>query len=365
MAFVGLGAGIIVGQSAFVSQSVCRQMTRRPTRRTTHIVRAPVRCNEPDAPPQTPASEPVTAAGAASTSATAASSSTESSSEKTPSGTTKQVDAAEAASFRERFEHLRGADVETVSEAMARFAASFNRPLPIVYRTVINETLSTTHLARVCAMWRFDAVFAFGFDAIFSNFLRYYPDVDERDQLYKCVADSLRFDVETIRSSATAVSDWLDGKTEQDVFDALDEAAPGASTDTVGPVIEALAYIRDAGYGDWYYSRLFGIGLIQVMAAVGVELTAANAEKWATRIGVDTSKLGAEMGNYLSGLERLKQAEQIFAEATAREAKKTAERLAAKAKKAAEEADELEKGDEKSDSDTKPKAASESDTQKS
>lgn len=255
-------------------------------------------------------------------------------------------DVTESSSFRKRFEHLRGVDVEPVSAAMERFTNSFHRPVPIVYRTIINEAITTSHLAVVCAMWRFDAVFAYGFDSIFSNFLRYYPSAKERDDLYSAVASALKFDSKVISNTAADVANWIEGKTENDVLSALSAAPSGADVSTVGPVIEALAYIRDAGDGDWYYSRLFGIGLIQIMSAVGAELTSANAEKWAQAIGLESSKLDTELGNYVSGLERLKQAEQIFAEATAREAKKTAERLAEKARKAAEEADILENDEE-------------------
>lgn len=219
------------------------------------------------------------------------------------------------------------------------------RPVPIVYRAVINEMITTTHLAKVCAMWRFDSIFAYGFDCIFSVFLRYYPDEEERQLLYRCCADALDFDINLIQSTANNVIDWLEGKTQQDVFDAITAASPGATADSVGPVIEACTYIRDAGDFDWYYSRLFGIGLIQIMDAVGAELTISNAELWADTIGVEKSKFTAEMASYLSSMERLKQAEQIFAEATAREAKKTAERLSAKAEAAAKAAEQLEKED--------------------
>ncbi|CDF77411.1 unnamed protein product [Chondrus crispus] len=195
-------------------------------------------------------------------------------------------------------------------------------------------------------MWRFDSVFAYGFDQVFEQFLRYYPDLDERDALYKACVESVRLDYNTIRSNAAAVGDWLEGKSEKDVLDALAAAPEGASAADVGPVIEAVAYVRHAGPFDWYYSRMFGIGLIQVMAKVGVDLSITNAEAWADAMKMEKSKFAAEMGAYLSSMERLKQAEQIFAESTAREAKKTAERLAARAQAAAKEADQLEKEDE-------------------
>ncbi|CAN8064791.1 unnamed protein product [Agarophyton chilense] len=268
-------------------------------------------------------------------------------------------------SFATRFGDLRGRAIEPVAVAMERFNRSFARPIPIVYRSVINEMLTTTHLAVVCAMWRFDAVFAFGFDSIFSSFLRFYPDEAERETLYRASASALKLDIDFIKSSAASVSDWLDGKTEDDVFAALNAAPPSPTTEAVGPVIEALAYIRDSADFDWYYSRLFGIGLIQVMNAVGVELSAASAERWADKIGLVQSKFTSEMGAYLSNMERLKQAEQIFAEATAREAKKTAERLAAKAEAAAKEAAQLEQeeqGDQGAEQSQVPSATEESST---
>lgn len=193
-------------------------------------------------------------------------------------------------------------------------------------------------------MWRYDAIFALGFDAVFSTFLKYYPNAAERDALYDAAATALRFSPSDLRAdAAAAIAAIVDGtgmKTEAELFNALD-ATPSAANATNG-ILEAMAYIRDSVYGEWYYSRLFGIGLITIMDLTNTPLDASTAEKWAIKLGVESSKFGAEMGAYLSGLERLKQAEQIYAEATAREAKKTAERLAAKAKKAAEEAALLE-----------------------
>lgn len=250
---------------------------------------------------------------------------------------------ASKSEFYERFNHIRGKPVEPVSATLARFNQSFPRPVPIVYRGVVNEMLTTAHLATVCAMWRSDAIFFYGFDCIFSVFLRYYPDDNERQMLYKSCTSALDFDMEAVKSTASAVANWLDGKTQEDVFAALKAASPGAKADAVGPVIETMAYIRDAGDFDWYYSRLFGIGLIQVMDAVGVELTITNAELWADAVAIEKSKFSSEMATYLSNMERLKQAEQIFAEATAREAKRTAERLATKAEAATKAADKLEK----------------------
>lgn len=232
---------------------------------------------------------------------------------------------------------LRGADIEPVSVAMTRFADAFARPIPIVYRSLVNELVGSSHLSRVCAMWRYCALFAFGIDEIFAEFLRFYPDADERVHLYECVALALKFEKDDLVSDARAVREWCVGKTEDDVFAA-------AEGDGEGPVGQALAQARKGIPEDeWFYSRAFGFGVIRLMSAVDTPLTVENAERWAEKLKLPQNKIGTEMGSYLSISERLKQSEQMFAEIAAREARKTAERLAEKAeaaKKAAELLDE-------------------------
>lgn len=240
------------------------------------------------------------------------------------------------ATLAEKFGKLRNAKVEPVSETMLRFTKLFARPVPIVYRTVINEMLTTTHLAVVCAMWRYDAVFAYGFDEVFATFLRYYPDGAERDLLYKSCAEALKLDPAKIKADAKAVREWAVGKKESDAFDEM------GKEDASNVVMDALRSVKGAKTYDWYYSKLFGIGLIQLMQAVDAPLTVKAAEEWAEKIELEKSKFGTEMSNYLLSMEKLKQAEQIFAEAAAREAKKTAERLAKRAEAAAKKAEELE-----------------------
>lgn len=62
------------------------------------------------------------------------------------------------------------------------------------------------------------------------------------------------------------------GKSEDNVLTALIKEPAGAVADTVRPGIESFKYVRDSGDSDWYYSRMLGFGVIQVMAVVGFEL---------------------------------------------------------------------------------------------
>eukprot|EP00172_Hildenbrandia_rubra_P004053 Plantae.Rhodophyta-Hildenbrandia_rubra.ctg747.p1 GENE.Plantae.Rhodophyta-Hildenbrandia_rubra.ctg747~~Plantae.Rhodophyta-Hildenbrandia_rubra.ctg747.p1 ORF type:complete len:341 (+),score=89.29 Plantae.Rhodophyta-Hildenbrandia_rubra.ctg747:182-1204(+) len=239
----------------------------------------------------------------------------------------------DAKEFRDKFEVERGKEIVPVSVAMSQFQNEFARPVPIVYRSIVNETLMTTHLARVCPMWRYDEVFAFGYMQIFDEFLKFYPAEDEKERLFHAMSKALKFDEKKLRKDGDAVKRWIVGKSESDVFKLVEEGG-----DTSSPIYSAFSYLQNAGRFDWYYSRLFGIGLIKIMEAVGVKLTNENAEKWANKLKVPKGKFASEMAAYLSIVERLKQAEQIFAEASAREARKVAERLAEKAAKAKEEA---------------------------
>lgn len=242
------------------------------------------------------------------------------------------------ATLGEKFGDRRGQDVPTVADAVAKFTGAFGRPVPIVYRSIINELLTTTHLATVCALWRYDAIFASGFEHVFEAFLAYYPNEDERDRLRAAVASALGLDATRLAADAAAVREWAEG-----MRDAESVFAAAAAEGEGGVTVEALRAVRKAATYEWYYSRCYGIGLITVMQTVGTDLTGPNAEIWADKLGIESSKFSAEMGAYLSNMERLKQAEQIFAEAAAREAKKTAERLGRRAEAAAKKLEELEK----------------------
>ena len=234
--------------------------------------------------------------------------------------------------FRSKYEWARGKDIPPVAETMSTFLKEFARPIPIVYRSIINEMLMVTHLARVCPMWHYDVIFAFGFNQVFDDFLKFYPNSDEKEKLFRSMAKALHFDPDVIQEDGKAVQNWLDGKNEADVFNIVEQDSNSS------PLAATLGFLKSATEYDWYYSRLFGIGLIKIMESVGVDLTNANAEKWADKLNVPKGKFASELATYLSIAERLKQAEQIFAESSAREARKAAERLAEKARKAKEDA---------------------------
>lgn len=216
----------------------------------------------------------------------------------------------------------------------------FGRPVPIVYRAVVNELLTTSHLSIVTAMWQYDVLFAYGFESVFTTFLSFYPDANERDLLRKCAASALGFEAGKLESDANAVTQWLSDVSSYDELAAKLEAAPADDV-----VAIALRAPQKTEVFEYCYSRCYGLGLIAMMQVVGDEVGAETAEKWAKLVGLDVPKLSSDVSVYSSAMERLKQAEQIFAEAAAREAKKTADRLAKRAEEAAKKLEEIEKGE--------------------
>lgn len=243
------------------------------------------------------------------------------------------------ATLGEKFGHLRNADVPSVSDTVKKFTDDFGRPVPIVYRAIVNELLTTTHLSVVCALWQYDVIFAYGFEHVFKAFLGFYPNQSERDDLRNAVANSLGLNPKLLAADAAKVDEFVDT-----CGGSVDELFTKVGLES-GVVIDGFKAPLKASKYEYYYSRCYGIGLIAIMEKLGQEVTADTGAKWANKLGLDLQKFQAEIGVYISGIDRLKQAENIFAEAAAREAKKTADRLANRAEAAQKKLEALEKGE--------------------
>ncbi|KAJ8906083.1 hypothetical protein NDN08_002582 [Rhodosorus marinus] len=240
--------------------------------------------------------------------------------------------------FAKKFESIRDAKVPTVTDTMAKFNETFARPVPSVYRSIVNEIITLNHLTTVCPMWHYDAVFGFGFTEILEKYFSFYPSAEEKEKLFSCIVGSLSgLDLQKMRDDAKAVEAFVAGKTEDEVLAMIESGS------SEGPVLSAFQYIKESEFYDWYYSRNFGFGVIFIIEKLGGELTDANVERWARAIGASEVKVKDELGVYLSSLERLKQAEQMFADLAAREKKKAADQLAVDAKAALQEAEEAKK----------------------
>jgi len=238
----------------------------------------------------------------------------------------------------EKYGHLRGADVEPCGAAVERFYKLFGKPVPFVFRSATNEILYMSHLDTVNARWKYDIMWAAG---LYSTYDLFFSAIDEktREELFNALMGALKQDPAQIKADAMKVLDWAKGKSEADVVAAIN----GEDETDVGKSLAA-----SKSDPDFFYSRNYGAGLIKTMQVVGVEPNSEAAGRWASAIGfqqktsavtdMTMSKFEADVGIFLSSVERMQQAMQLYADIEAREKKKVAEKLAEKAAKAAEDA---------------------------
>jgi len=219
-----------------------------------------------------------------------------------------------------------------------RFYKFFGKPVPFVFRSATNEILYMSHLDTVNARWKYDVMWAAG---LYSTYDLFFSAIDEktREELFTALMKALKQDPEQIRADATKVLEWAKGKSEAEVVAAIN----GEDSSEVGTALAACK--NDA---DFYYTRNYGAALIKAMQVVGVEPNSESSARWAKAIGfsqktsaitdMTMSKFEADVGIFLSSVEKMQQAMQLYADIEAREKKKVAEKLAEKAAKAAEDA---------------------------
>jgi len=240
----------------------------------------------------------------------------------------------------QKYGHLRGADIEPVNMSVQRFYELYGKPVPFVFRSATNEILYLSHLDLVNARFEYNSIWACG---VYSTFDVFFQGIDEKTRvsLFDSLMKALKLDPATVRADAEKVLSWATGKTEAQIVEAMNGGGEGE-------VAAVLAKAKSAAADDWIYTRNFGAGLIKMMQVVGVEPNTANAKKWAEALGINEntsamtgltmSKFESDVGVFLSSVEKFQQVIQLFAEVEAREKKKVAESLAAKAEKAAKEA---------------------------
>mmetsp|Transcript_12491 Transcript_12491/g.21328 ORF Transcript_12491/g.21328 Transcript_12491/m.21328 type:complete len:317 (-) Transcript_12491:125-1075(-) len=244
--------------------------------------------------------------------------------------------------FAKKHNNLRNREVRPVSETLRDFFASYARPIPTVYSTLVNETITTTHLSVYHYAFHYDAVFAFGFRESFERFFGFFPDAQGKDRLFHCMVSALKLDEKKLMADYTAVKSWAaPGRTLEEFYAVID----GSSKDTSCPQLnDAFRVARDCDKMEFHISRMFALGVMYLLEMTAGKATHAEADDVAKRmIGKSSFFIKDAMDQYRGGMEKLKAAEQLFAEIAARDKKKLAERLADKAKKAVEEAEKAEK----------------------
>lgn len=158
---------------------------------------------------------------------------------------------------------------------------------------MITDLVGTTHLIVVCARFQRDPVWSLGIVTALDLLLKNYPEKDVATKIVSSLFKSVGLNEAEIQAEAKKMADWAASATRADVEAAL--AGEGSSA-------LAVAAKRIKGDEFWMYSRYFGIGLLKVMEAVGVEMDKDEVypimEEWmSTKLG--RSHLTACVSTYL------------------------------------------------------------------
>jgi len=237
--------------------------------------------------------------------------------------------------FAKRFGHLAGRKVKSVSESMKDFTEKLGTIINPLYRSMIADIVSTTHLTVVDARFTYDKIWALGLISSMEVLLKNYPEKDLAARIVTAFTESMGFDENTVRKDAASISDWAATKSGDDVAAAL----RGEGDSEIAAIAKAA---KDDEF--WLYSRFFGIGLMKLMEVTNTEVTVDNVNKWVkTDLGKETSKAENDLSLWNGVQNKLEMMETLMKEIEIREKKKQAERLEAKAEAAMKKAEEAAK----------------------
>merc|ERR1712176_1475221 len=165
--------------------------------------------------------------------------------------------------------------------------------------------------------------------------LKNYPEQDIAGKISTALFTAIDMDEAEVNAEAKALFDWCEGKTEEDVLEALKGEGDN-------PIANAARTLKGDEF--WMYSRYFGVGLLAVMEKIGVEMEKDNCyevmENWMTQ-GLEKPYITAcsDSDLYFNMKYKLDMMETMMKEIEIREKKKMAARLEEKAEWAIKQAE--------------------------
>ena len=219
-------------------------------------------------------------------------------------------------------------NVRTVSDTKRAFYGQHTRPINAIYRRVVEELMVETHLLLVNADFNYDSIYALGVVSTYDRFMKGYQPEGDRDAIYRAILQANEADPDQYRRDAEELIGVAKGLSSiEDFKSVLAQAKTDAGTDTLQANLH-----KAISNPKFKYSRLFAIGLYNVVEAINADLLQdkdkrdALIKDLADTIGLNEDLLKKDIDLYRGNLEKMAQAQEVMKDMIEAEKKKKAKR---------------------------------------
>lgn len=221
----------------------------------------------------------------------------------------------------------------TVEATKKNFLEKFDRPIPAMYETVLQELLVQQHFMRYNISYKYDEIFALGIVSIFDQVLDEMTE-EERDGIFKAYIEALDEKPAQYREDADKLTELAEACSSPD------DLIPDASGSELQQILSTVA--TRAASKEFFYTRFFAIGVFRLLELTDTRDPKA-LEGVVKALGVSQDSVNKDLLLYKSILSKMAAAKELMKEFLEREKRKQAERDAAKAAKSEAPAAEPEK----------------------
>ncbi|MBE9059937.1 photosystem II biogenesis protein Psp29 [cf. Phormidesmis sp. LEGE 11477] len=227
-------------------------------------------------------------------------------------------------------------NVRTVSDTKRAFYSQHTRPINAIYRRVVEELMVEAHLLLVNADFNYDSIYALGVVSTYDRFMQGYEPAGDRDNIYRAILQANEADPDQYRRDAEELIGVAKSLPSIDSFKSvLDQAKTASGSDTLQANLH-----KAISNPKFKYSRLFAIGLYNVIEAIDAELLNdkdkrdALMTEVATTIELNEDLLKKDIDLYRGNLEKMAQAQEVMKDMIEADKKKKAKREEEKKKRA-------------------------------